>query len=144
MRARESRWVRLAVTVLAAAVMAGHPSTSARQQGNITWEGTPPVINGAGQTDWASHNLDVYNHRFSELDQIPFGALSGNEVTTGDLVFQATEDGGFYAFDAPIGEHLFYCNAELTVRSSSLTHEVNGTLYVAVIARDTVLALPLP
>ena len=28
------------------------------------------MITGSGQTNWASHNLDLYNQRFSELDQI--------------------------------------------------------------------------
>ena len=63
---------------------------------------------------------------------------------TGDLVFQGTEDGGFYAFEAATGEQLFHYDAGRTIRSSPLTYEVNGTQYVAVIASNTVLAFALP
>ena len=73
----------------------------------------------------------------------PIGA-SGNLATAGDLVFQGTDDGRFYAFDAATGEQLFRHEAPRPIRSSPLTYEVNGTQYVAVIATDTVLAFALP
>ena len=77
------------------------------------------------------------------LPAITFGASSGSVATAGDLVFQGTEDGGFYAFHAETGEQLFHYQARRTVRSSPLTYEVNGTQYVAVIATNTVLAFAL-
>ena len=69
MQSSESRWVRLAVAAFVAAAI-GNPSASAGQQGSTTRTGPPPVITGSGQTNWASHNLDLYNQRFSELAQI--------------------------------------------------------------------------
>jgi glucose dehydrogenase len=78
------------------------------------------------------------------LPALTFGASSGSVATSGDLVFQGTEDGGFYAFHAETGEQLFQYDAGRTIRSSPLTYEVNGTQYVAVIASGTVLAFALP
>ena len=78
------------------------------------------------------------------LPALTFGASSGSLTTAGDLVFQGTEDGGFYAFHAQTGEQLFHYDAGRTLRSSPLTYEVNGTQYVAVIATNTVLAFALP
>ena len=77
------------------------------------------------------------------LPALTFGASSGSVATAGDLVFQGTEDGGFYAFEAATGEQLFHYDAGRTIRSSPLTYEVNGRQYVAVIASDTVLAFAL-
>jgi glucose dehydrogenase len=65
-------------------------------------------------------------------------------ATAGDLIFQGTEDGGFYAFHAATGEQLFQYQAPRTIRSSPLTYEVNGTQYVAVVATNTVMAFALP
>ena len=39
-------------------------------QGTTTQQGTPPTISAGGRTDWSSHNLDLYNSRYAELDQI--------------------------------------------------------------------------
>ena len=70
-------------------------------------------------------------------------AASGNLVTAGDLVFQGTDDGGFYAFHAATGEQLFTYAAQRPIQSSPLTYQVNGTQFVAVIATGTVLAFSL-
>ncbi len=78
------------------------------------------------------------------LPALTFGASSGSLATAGDLVFQGTEDGGFYAFNAATGEQLFQHQAPRTIRSSPLTYELNGTQYVAVIATNTILAFALP
>ena len=78
------------------------------------------------------------------LPAITFGASSGSVATAGDLIFQGTEDGGFYAFHAATGEQLFQYQAPRTIRSSPLTYEVNGTQYVAVVATNTVMAFALP
>ena len=39
-------------------------------QGTTTRHGTPPNISAGGRTDWASHNLDLNNSRYAELDEI--------------------------------------------------------------------------
>jgi glucose dehydrogenase len=64
-------------------------------------------------------------------------------VTAGDVLFQGTDDGGFYAFNALTGERLFTHTAARPIQSSPLTYEVNGTQFVAVVATDTVLAFAL-
>ncbi len=78
------------------------------------------------------------------LPALTFGASSGSLATSGDLLFQGTEDGGFYAFHAETGEQIFHYDAGRTIRSSPLTYEVNGTQYVAVVASNTILAFALP
>ncbi len=70
-------------------------------------------------------------------------AASGNLVTAGDVLFQGTDDGGFYALHAVTGEQLFTHAAARPIQSSPLTYEVNGTQFVAVVATDTVLAFAL-
>lgn len=71
-------------------------------------------------------------------------AASGNFVTAGDLVFQGTDDGGFYGFDATTGKQVFKHNAPRPIRASPLTYEINGKQYIAVVATNTVLAFALP
>ncbi len=78
------------------------------------------------------------------LPAVTFGASSGSVATAGNLVFQGTEDGGFYAFNAETGEQLFHYKAPRPVQSSPLTYEVNGTQYVTVIATNTILTFALP
>ena len=69
---------------------------------------------------------------------------SGNLVTAGDVVFQGTGMGEFYAFDARTGEQLFKYDAPRPIRASPITYEVDGTQYVTVAATDTVLTFRLP
>ena len=71
-------------------------------------------------------------------------AASGNFATAGDLVFQGTDDGGFYGFAATTGEQVFNYDAPRPIRASPLTYEVNGKQYIAVVATNTVLAFALP
>ncbi len=78
------------------------------------------------------------------LPAVTFGASSGSLATAGDLVFQGTEDGGFYALSAETGEQLFHHQAPRTVQSSPMTYEVNGTQYVTVNATNTILTFALP
>ena len=78
------------------------------------------------------------------LPAVTFGASSGSLATAGDLVFQGTEDGGFYALDAATGEPLFQHQAPRAVRSSPMTYEINGTQYVTVTATNTILTFTLP
>jgi glucose dehydrogenase len=65
-------------------------------------------------------------------------------AAAGDLVFQGTEGGGFYALHAENGETLFRYEAPRTIRASPLTYEVDGKQYVTVVATNTVITLALP
>ena len=78
------------------------------------------------------------------LPSVTFGASSGSVATAGDIVFQGTEDGGFYGFHAGTGEQLFHYMAPRPVQSSPMTYEVNGTQYVTVISTGSVLTFALP
>ena len=54
------------------ALLAGGVAAEAGQ-GTTTRQGTPPTISAGGRTDWSSHNLDLHNGRYAELDQINTG-----------------------------------------------------------------------
>jgi PQQ-dependent dehydrogenase (methanol/ethanol family) len=69
---------------------------------------------------------------------------TGNLVTAGDIVFQGTGPGAFYALDARSGKQLFKFMAKRRIGASPLTYQVNGKQYVAVIATDTILTFGLP
>jgi quinoprotein glucose dehydrogenase len=69
---------------------------------------------------------------------------SGNLVTAGDLVFQGSDTGDFYAYDARTGEQRFKYTAPRSIRASPITYRVNGRQYVATVATNTILAFGLP
>lgn len=69
---------------------------------------------------------------------------AGNFVTAGNLVFQGSESGLFYVFDARNGKQLFTYKAPRAIRTSPLTYKVNGKQYVTVVASTSVLTLGLP
>jgi outer membrane protein assembly factor BamB len=69
---------------------------------------------------------------------------SGNIATGGDLVFQGSDTGDFYAYHARSGELLFKHTATRGIRSNPITYRVNGKQYVAVVATNTILAFGLP
>jgi quinohemoprotein ethanol dehydrogenase len=69
---------------------------------------------------------------------------SGNFVTAGNLVFQGSDTGQFYAFDARDGKQLFTYKAPRSIRTSPLTYKADGRQYVTVVAGNTVLAFGLP
>ena len=73
----------------------------------------------------------------------PTGTI-GNLATAGDLVFQGSGAGGFYAFDARSGEQLFLHETQRPVSASPLTYRVNGKQYVSVVSTNAVLTLALP
>ena len=80
----------MAVTTLAVAAISGLHSVGAEQQGRTTRAGTPPTITAESrQTNWASHNLDLRNQRYAELDRI-------NTATVGQLQRR-------WSFDVPAG-----------------------------------------
>jgi quinoprotein glucose dehydrogenase len=69
---------------------------------------------------------------------------SGNMVTSGNLVFQGVEDGGFYALHAETGAELYRYDAPRPIRASPMTYQVNGKQYVTIVATNTVVTLALP
>ena len=69
---------------------------------------------------------------------------SGNLATAGDLVFQGTSIGDFYAFDARSGERLFLYKTPRPVRASPLTSQVNGKQYISTVSTNSVLTFALP
>ena len=69
---------------------------------------------------------------------------SGNIATGGDLVFQGSDTGDFYAYHARSGEPLFKYTAARSIRSNPITYRVNGRQYVAIVATNSILAFGLP
>jgi len=69
---------------------------------------------------------------------------SGNFVTAGHLVFQGSDTGMFYAFDARNGKQLFSYKAPRSIRMSPMTYKANGKQYVTVVATGAVLTFGLP
>ena len=69
---------------------------------------------------------------------------SGNLATAGDLVWQGTDLGALYAYDARTGDPLFQYEHNRPIRASPLTYQVNGKQYVAVVSTNHVLAFALP
>ena len=65
-------------------------------------------------------------------------------MTAGNLVFQGSESGQFYAFDAKTGRPLFTYMAPRSIRATPITYKVKGRQYVAVVASNAVVALGLP
>ena len=63
-------------------------------------------------------------------------------MTAGDLVFQGSDTGDFYAFDARTGEQRFKYTAPRSIRASPITYRVNGSQYVATVATNTILHDP--
>lgn len=138
----ENRWVHLAAAAFAAAAIAGHPTAIAGQQGSTTGTGEPPAITGSGQTNWASHNLDLYNQRFSELDQTDTatgGRLQRRwsyDVAPGLNVGQSTYPPGFDAssLNYSINSSPAYRDNTLYVASAISEGNIPGGL---VLAADT-------
>lgn len=69
---------------------------------------------------------------------------AGNFVTAGNVVFQGSESGLFYAFDARNGKELFTHKAARGIRTSPLTYKAGGKQYVSFVAGNQVVALGLP
>ena len=88
---------------------------------------------GTGELTWQA----VYPTRSS------IGS-AGNLTTAGDLVFQGSDTGDFYAFDARSGRQVFEYTAKRGIRASPITYKANGRQFVSVVATDTILAFGLP
>jgi PQQ-dependent dehydrogenase (methanol/ethanol family) len=69
---------------------------------------------------------------------------AGNLVTAGDVVFQGSDSGDFYAIDARSGKQLFKHTVKRGIRASPVTYQVNGKQYVSVVATNTVVTFGLP
>jgi glucose dehydrogenase len=69
---------------------------------------------------------------------------AGNLVTAGDVVFQGSDTGAFYALDAKSGAVLFTYTAKAAIRASPLTYQLNAAQYVSVVASNYVLTFGLP
>ena len=69
---------------------------------------------------------------------------SGNLVTAGDLVIQATDVGQILAYDARTGEVRFDYRHNRPIRASPMTYAVNGKQYISVVASNDVLTFALP
>jgi outer membrane protein assembly factor BamB len=93
--------------------------------------------------------VTAYNPATSELVwQVEYPTRSsigsaGNVVTGGGLVFQGSDTGDLYAFDAQTGKELLKQTSKKGIRSSPMTYEAGGKQYVAVVATDTILAFGL-
>jgi quinohemoprotein ethanol dehydrogenase len=69
---------------------------------------------------------------------------AGNIATAGDLVFQGSDTGEFYALDARSGRQLFTHTAARAIRASPMTYKANGRQYVTIVASNMVLTFGLP
>ncbi len=76
----DTRRARVALTTLALVSLGGLRPVGVGAQGQTTRTSPPPTITtGSSQSNWASHNLDPYNQRFSALAQIDTTTVSGLE-----------------------------------------------------------------
>ena len=71
MQPYEDRRIHRAMALLAITTVVGlHPSDGAAQARTSQGGDPPSILTGRSQTNWESNNLDRYNQRFSQLDQI--------------------------------------------------------------------------
>jgi glucose dehydrogenase len=68
---------------------------------------------------------------------------AGNLVTAGDVVFQGSDTGEFFALDARNGRELFKATVPRSIRASPITYRANNKQYVAFIASSTIHAFGL-
>ncbi len=68
---------RLAAAVVSVVAVVASATTVAGQPGRTTRQGEPPNITAGGQTNWTSHNLDLDNSRYSELDEVNTETVGG-------------------------------------------------------------------
>jgi PQQ-dependent dehydrogenase (methanol/ethanol family) len=68
---------------------------------------------------------------------------AGNLVTAGDVLFQGSDTGEFFALDARSGQELFKTTVPRSIRASPMTYRVNGKQYVALVASTTIHAFGL-
>lgn len=71
-------------------------------------------------------------------------SASGNMVTAGNLIFQGSDTGEFYALDARDGRELFKVTASRSIGASPLTYTAKGKQYIAIMTADGIQAFGLP
>ncbi len=76
-------------------------------------------------------------------DERPGGTNGGNLVTAGDLVFQGSDAGEFFALDARTGKELFTTTVRRSICASPMTYRANGRQYVAFVASGAIHAYGL-
>ena len=64
----------------------------------------------------------------------PFMPNGGTLATAGNLVFQGSVDGYFYAYKADTGERLWTSDVQNTVMAAPISYRVDGEQYVSVMA----------
>lgn len=91
-------------------------------------------------------NVVAYDPASGEMvwqQEIPGSAQAGSFATAGDLVFQGTQAGYLFGFDARTGQELFRFNAGDSVRSEPITYQLNGKQYVSVTSEGIVITFAL-
>jgi PQQ-dependent dehydrogenase (methanol/ethanol family) len=83
----------------------------------------------------------VWQHEHPSRTNI---SSAGNLATAGDIVFQGSDTGAFYALDARSGRPLFTYTGKAGIRASPLTYRLQRTQYVSVVASSSVLTFGLP
>jgi glucose dehydrogenase len=93
-------------------------------------------------------NVAAYNPATGErlwTATIPAATNGGNLVTAGDLVFQGSASGDFFAFDAKTGRELLKLpTGKNGVRASPLSYAAGGKQYVAVVGGSSIVTFALP
>ena len=151
-----------ATGVLAAgAVLPPGVAPAAGGQGRTTSQGALPNITAGGQTNWTSHNVDLYNRRYSPLDEVntanvgqlaerwsvvvPAGVDVGEVtplVVDGVMYFHA--GASVVALDAETGESIWTLELDAGARNrvrgptygDGTLYVYNGSDLVAADARD--------
>jgi PQQ-dependent dehydrogenase (methanol/ethanol family) len=93
-----------------------------------------------------TQTVSAYNPITGDLvwqHEHPTNTNAGNLVTAGDLVFQGSDTGEFFALDARNGKELFKATVRRSIRASPLTYRANGKQYVAFVASNTIHAYGL-
>jgi PQQ-dependent dehydrogenase (methanol/ethanol family) len=87
--------------------------------------------------------VSAYNPATGELvwqHERPGGTNAGNVVTAGDVLFQGSDRGEFFALDARDGKEVFKTTVKRGIRASPLTYRAGGRQYVAIVATNTIHA----
>jgi PQQ-dependent dehydrogenase (methanol/ethanol family) len=99
----------------------------------------PPHLEGTGGwlTAWDPvHQKEVWRSQTPSGQPAAGegGAASGTMTTAGNLVFQGTAPHNFTAFRADTGEKLWSADSGTGISPGSVTYEINGVQYIAVVA----------
>ena len=91
--------------------------------------GQDPVEKGGFLRAW-----DVANRKLKWQVKLPGTWNSGTLTTAGDLVFHASTDGYFSAYDAFDGKRLLHVSTGTSAIAAPVTYAIGGTQYVALLA----------